>query len=104
MPHRKQEPTSTQVSPTAEDGSVAPEVQVSEVAARSDTERPPPVGKDVMVDHFRVMRLVGSGGMGEVYQARDTELGRKVTVARCWSLPAARSSFSTQPENRGAST
>jgi WD40 repeat protein/serine/threonine protein kinase len=32
------------------------------------------------VDHFEVVRLVGRGGMGEVYLARDTKLGRKVAL------------------------
>ncbi|MFH0900760.1 MAG: serine/threonine-protein kinase, partial [Pseudomonadota bacterium] len=35
---------------------------------------------DSMVDHFRVVRLVGRGGMGEVYLARDTLLNRKVAL------------------------
>lgn len=34
----------------------------------------------VMVDHFKVMRLLGRGGNGEVYLARDTKLGRKVAL------------------------
>jgi serine/threonine protein kinase len=33
-----------------------------------------------LVDHFSVLRLVGKGGMGEVYLARDTRLGRKVAL------------------------
>ena len=32
------------------------------------------------IDHFEVIRLVGRGGMGEVYLARDTTLGRKVAI------------------------
>ncbi|MBN2359541.1 MAG: protein kinase [Deltaproteobacteria bacterium] len=33
-----------------------------------------------MVDNFSVTRLLGQGGMGEVYLARDTKLGRKVAL------------------------
>ncbi|MFH2010008.1 MAG: protein kinase [bacterium] len=32
------------------------------------------------VDHFQVVRLLGRGGMGEVYLARDTKLGRRVAI------------------------
>ncbi|MBW2529447.1 MAG: hypothetical protein JRI23_35045 [Deltaproteobacteria bacterium] len=38
------------------------------------------LGAGTMVDHFKVVRLVGRGGMGEVYLARDTKLGRKVAL------------------------
>jgi len=33
-----------------------------------------------LVDHFRVVRAIGQGGMGEVYLARDLRLGRKVAI------------------------
>ncbi len=33
-----------------------------------------------MVDQFQVVRLLGRGGMGEVYLARDTTLGRRVAL------------------------
>ncbi len=33
-----------------------------------------------LVDHFRIMRALGRGAMGEVYLARDTVLGRKVAL------------------------
>ena len=34
----------------------------------------------VMVDHYRVGRLLGRGAMGEVHLARDTHLGRQVAL------------------------
>ncbi len=41
---------------------------------------PPQLSRGAMVDHFRVMRRLGHGGMGEVYLARDTKLGRRVAL------------------------
>jgi WD40 repeat protein/serine/threonine protein kinase len=38
------------------------------------------VGSGSLVDHFKIIRQVGRGGMGEVFLARDTLLGRKVAL------------------------
>jgi eukaryotic-like serine/threonine-protein kinase len=36
------------------------------------------IGRDIA--HYRIENLIGAGGMGEVYRARDTRLGRNVAV------------------------
>jgi serine/threonine protein kinase/tetratricopeptide (TPR) repeat protein len=38
------------------------------------------------LDHYRVGKLIGAGGMGEVYEAEDLDLGRRVALK---VLPAA---------------
>src|SRR5687767_5690653 len=48
------------------------------------------VGKQVGV--YRIDSLLGAGGMGEVYRARDTKLGRDVAVK---ILPSA---FASDPD------
>jgi len=48
------------------------------VAARLTPNGPSLVGK--LISHYKVLSLVGSGGMGEVYLAEDTGLGRRVAL------------------------
>lgn len=56
----------------------------SEADAPASEGAPPTDGgmlaAGTIVDHFRVTRLIGRGGMGEVYVARDLRLGRRVAL------------------------
>src|SRR2546422_5434533 len=45
-----------------------------------DDQEPPLLAKGHSISHYQVLSLLGAGGMGEVYLAQDTKLGRKVAL------------------------
>src|SRR5262245_48926120 len=51
-----------------------------EVAAQALAEDEGQTMSGRMVNHYRVLSLLSAGGMGEVYLAEDTRLGRKVAL------------------------
>ena len=63
-----------------DDGQPTAPYQPEGVVPALDASVAPPIEPGTEVDHFKVVRLIGRGGMGEVYLARDTQLGRKVAL------------------------
>src|ERR1700674_1738864 len=61
-------------------------------AAKMFDQNPGPSMVGRQLGSYRVISLIGSGGMGEVYQAQDTKLRRDVAIK---VLPAA---FMNDPE------
>ena len=43
------------------------------------------MGSGTKLGHYEISTLLGKGGMGEVWRARDTKLGREVAIK---TLPA----------------
>src|SRR5262245_8085472 len=68
------------------------EVAAREWADESFSQSPPPPNAPSQVGAYQILSPLGRGGMGEVWLARDTRLGRKAAVKL---LP---SEFTSQPE------
>jgi eukaryotic-like serine/threonine-protein kinase len=52
----------------------------TEIAAEFLTSRRSRFQNGQFIDHYRVIECLGTGGMGEVYLARDTRLNRPVAI------------------------
>ena len=68
------------------------EIPAAQIVAHAHEPDPDMVGRQL--GPYKISALLGAGGMGEVYRARDTKLGRDVAIK---ILPA---DFTADPERR----
>ncbi|MGE0401334.1 MAG: serine/threonine-protein kinase, partial [Kofleriaceae bacterium] len=66
-------------APRSPEGS-APDVTLSERRGAPSPAATPRLGAGKQLGHFRIERLLGAGGMGEVYLATDLALDRPVAI------------------------
>src|SRR3954469_25296081 len=55
-------------------------VQTHTPASGADRTRPSRPSIPTMLGRYRVIRLLGRGGVGAVYEAEDPEVGRRVAI------------------------
>ncbi len=58
----------------------AESARLSAVSVNVPATRMPQIESGVMIGPYRIERLIGAGGMGEVYRALDTKLNRPVAI------------------------